>query len=72
MGGLSVWHWLIALIYLGLTVFYFSPLVRILNRLGFSGWWSLLTFIPIGNIVALFIFSMVKWPRFDRITEAFE
>jgi hypothetical protein len=35
---------------------------RILRRAGYHGAWSLLIFIPLLNLVALYIFSKIKWP----------
>ncbi len=60
MGGLSIWHWLIVLIYVGAVIF---PVSRILQRLGLSGWWSLLSVVPIVNIVALWALAVVSWPQ---------
>ena len=41
------------------------PVVTILRRMGFSGWWSLLFFVPLGSIVGLWIISRARWPKFD-------
>ena len=41
------------------------PVVTILRRMGFSGWWSLLFFVPLGSIVGLWIISRTRWPKFD-------
>jgi uncharacterized membrane protein YhaH (DUF805 family) len=39
------------------------PLVRILRRMGFSGWWALLVgFWPVG----LWLLAYNPWPAFDR------
>ncbi len=47
------------------AVFYiliFFALVRVLHRLGFSGWWSLMIFLwPIG----LLMLAFVRWPSVD-------
>jgi uncharacterized membrane protein YhaH (DUF805 family) len=42
------------------------PVWRIVSRTGRSGWWCLLMFIPLVNIVALWIFAFVNWPAIDR------
>ena len=42
------------------------PLTRILNRTGFSGWWCILMYIPILNLVGLWMFAFADWPAFDR------
>jgi uncharacterized protein (DUF983 family) len=38
------------------------PYCRVLSRLGFSPWLGLLVFVPIVNIVALWLFAYAKWP----------
>lgn len=44
------------------------PVWRILGRTGHSGWWCLLMFIPLVNIVGLWVFAFVSWPAIDRKT----
>ena len=66
MGGLSIWHLLIVLVYLGLLVLFWVSVVRIARRTGFSGWWTLLLVIPLANIIVIWRFSKVRWPAFDR------
>jgi uncharacterized membrane protein YhaH (DUF805 family) len=44
------------------------PVWRILGRTGHSGWWCLLMFIPLVNIVGLWVFAFVSWPARDRKT----
>jgi hypothetical protein len=42
------------------------PVWRIISRTGHSGWWGLLMFIPLVNIVGLWILAVVSWPAVDR------
>ena len=35
---------------------------RTVSKAGYSGWWSLLTLIPIVNIVAIWVFAFSDWP----------
>jgi hypothetical protein len=42
------------------------PAWRIVSRTGRGGWLCLLIFIPLVNIVALWIFAFVRWPAIDR------
>lgn len=35
---------------------------RILNKAGFSGWYSLLSLIPVINVICLWVFAFVDWP----------
>jgi hypothetical protein len=42
---------------------YFYPMVRILHRMGYSGWWiALYSLIPFGLIIGLWILAFKKWP----------
>ena len=36
--------------------------VRILRKAGYSGWWSLLTLVPLLNIAMIWVFSFSDWP----------
>lgn len=51
------WVWLIVMI---AVVIY--PVSRILGRIGFSPLWSILMFIPLVNLVALWIVAFADWP----------
>ena len=65
MGSFSIWHWLIVVIYVTTIFVYFKALARILNRMGYSGWWSLLSIVPIVNLVAVWMLSKAEWPGRD-------
>jgi hypothetical protein len=41
---------------------YMVPTVSIVRRSGLSPWWSILAFIPLINIIALWVFAFCKWP----------
>lgn len=47
-----VWSYLIAMI---------IPIAKIRQRAGYSTWWVLLMFVPIINIVGIWIFAFGKW-----------
>ncbi|HLL27557.1 MAG TPA: hypothetical protein VKT73_07900 [Xanthobacteraceae bacterium] len=38
------------------------PLMQILRRTGFSRAWVLIMFVPIVNIVFLWIYAFTRWP----------
>jgi hypothetical protein len=59
MGSFSVWHWLIFLIWI--TVFQY-PIWRIVSKAGYSGALSLLAWIPLLNIILLWVFALSSWP----------
>jgi uncharacterized membrane protein YhaH (DUF805 family) len=35
---------------------------RILNKAGFSGWYSLLCLLPVINVICLWVFAFIEWP----------
>ncbi|MBX3598233.1 MAG: hypothetical protein KF874_11755 [Rhizobiaceae bacterium] len=39
------------------------PLILVLRKAGYSGWWILLFFIPLANIIGLWIFATARWPN---------
>ena len=39
---------------------------RILKKAGYSRWWALLLFVPIINLVAIWVFAFAKWPRLEQ------
>jgi uncharacterized membrane protein YhaH (DUF805 family) len=43
-------------------VIYLVPIVMILRKAGYSGWWCLILFVPIVNIIMLWVFAFAKWP----------
>ena len=63
MGSISLMHlFAVAIIYLIVGI----PIARILRRIGFSGWWSILAIIPMVNVIALWVLAFTDWP--DRRT----
>jgi len=55
----------LAVIAITLAIF-FVPVVAILRRAGYSGWWVLLWFVPVVNVLALWIFAFARWPALGR------
>ncbi len=39
------------------------PAGRILSRIGFSPLWSILMFVPLVNLIALWILAFTEWPE---------
>lgn len=59
MGSLSIWHWLIVFILVLVVPLIYVPAVR---KAGFSGWWVVLTWVPVVGLVLLWIFAFARWP----------
>ena len=57
--GFSIWHIIILLM---LAVIFLVPIAKIVSRAGYSGWWCLIYFVPIVNIVMLWVFAFGNWP----------
>lgn len=38
------------------------PIWKIMEKAGYNGAWSLLSIVPLVNLVALWIFAFSKWP----------
>jgi hypothetical protein len=47
------------LVYAGI---FMPPFLRILRRVGLSRWWALLFFVPLVNLVALWLLAWARWP----------
>ena len=43
---------------------YFIP-GKIVSKAGFSRWWFLILFIPIVNLISIWIFAFKRWPALD-------
>jgi hypothetical protein len=63
MGSYSAFHYLITSLFFifGIAVFA-VPLWRIAVKAGYPGAASLLMYIPLLNIVVLWVFAFMKWP----------
>ena len=62
-GSLSLWHVVIFLI--GFLIF-IVPYVMIIRKAGYSGWWVLVTFVPLINLIMLWVFALARWPVEER------
>jgi hypothetical protein len=38
------------------------PWTKILAKAGYSRWWALLVFVPLANIIGLWVFALANWP----------
>ena len=60
MGGVSVWQLIIALIFLIIPIWIIG---RILNKAGYSRWWVAIMFLPIVNLIMIWVVAFAKWPK---------
>ncbi|MDE1935431.1 hypothetical protein [Bradyrhizobium sp.] len=59
MYGYGPVHWVWLIVMIAVVIY---PVSRILGRIGFSPLWSILMFIPLVNLVALWIVAFADWP----------
>jgi len=60
MGGISIWQLVIVVVFIMLPVWVFG---RIANKAGYSRLWVLLMFIPLVNIIMIWVFAFANWPN---------
>ncbi len=59
MGGLSLWHWTVLLLF---SAVWIIPLWRIVGKAGFPPVLALLALVPVLNLVMFWVFAFVRWP----------
>lgn len=57
--GIGIWQIVIIIFWFVLVGY---PIARIIGRIGFSRWMVILAFVPIANLVFLWVLAYVKWP----------
>ena len=60
MYGYGPFHWLWFIVMIAAVIY---PVGRILGRIGFSPLWSIVMFIPVVNLIGLWILAFTEWPR---------
>lgn len=45
-----------------LAVLFLVAYATIIRKAGWSGWWVLVMFVPVINLVMLFVFAFTEWP----------
>jgi hypothetical protein len=59
MGGYGIGHWIFFALMVAVVLY---PIGRILARIGFSPFWSVLALIPLGNLIGLWLLAFIDWP----------
>ncbi len=49
-------------VYLAILVLSILAAVKVVTKAGYSGWWVLITFVPVVGMVFVFIFAFSTWP----------
>jgi hypothetical protein len=57
------WHWLMAIAMPLLFIILVGvPVPNVLHRAGRSRWWTILAFLPLLNLIGLWVFAFARWP----------
>jgi len=51
-----------AIVAVVIWVIFLVAYIKIISRAGYSGWWVLVMFVPILNIIMLLVFAYKEWP----------
>jgi hypothetical protein len=64
MTYIDLWHQhpIFAIASVVVVVLVAYPSVRILHKMGYSGWWAVILAIPMGGFAALWILAFSDWP----------
>ena len=63
MGDYSPAYNVISLIVLiGFSLIFLIPAAKILSKAGYSGWWCLIWFVPLVNVIMFWVFAFADWP----------
>jgi len=61
LGGMNgILGWLIFMAILGV------PVAIVLRKAGYSPWWVIVAFIPMINMIMLWVFAFSRWPIEER------
>jgi uncharacterized membrane protein YhaH (DUF805 family) len=54
------------IVFVVVLAIFLPPQIKILHKAGYSGGWILISFIPIVNIVMIWVFAYADWPSLAR------
>jgi hypothetical protein len=58
------WPWIMAIVMpLLMIILVGVPVANILHRAGRSRWWTILAFIPLLNLIGLWVLAFTRWPK---------
>jgi hypothetical protein len=61
------WHWLVPIVMPLLFIIIVGvPVASILHRAGRSRWWTIIAFVPLLNLIGLWVFAFTRWPSLAR------
>ena len=61
------WHWVMPIVMPLLFIIIVGvPVANILHRAGRSRWWTIIAFVPLLNLIGLWVFGFTRSPRLDK------
>lgn len=60
---------MIFFVFAAISLLVLWPLARVLRRMGFSPWLSLLYIIPLANLVMLWVVAYSDWPKVQPLAK---
>ena len=60
--GLGTFFAVLLVIYVAVAVVAITAWIKIISKAGYSGWWVLIAFVPIANVVMFLVFAFSDWP----------
>jgi hypothetical protein len=70
MYSLSIWHWIVIVLFALIIWAFVAVFGRVANRAGYSRWWLVTLFVPILNLIMLWVFAFASWPVFNARRQA--
>lgn len=59
IAGYGLGHWIV---FAAMVVLLLYPIGRILMRIGLSPFWAILVFVPVLNLIGLWLLAFINWP----------
>jgi len=60
------WQWIVAIVMPLLVIIVVAvPVANILHRAGRSRWWTVLAFLPLLNLIGLWVSAFSRWPKLE-------
>ena len=66
MDGSDISNSAAAIIVLAIIIFFYVPLWQIIRKAGYNGWWMLIVFVPLVNVIMWWLFAFGDWPNLAK------
>lgn len=62
MPSFGIWHLAAFVAFILIVLAFVAVFGRILSRAGYSRWWLLTMFVPLLNLIMVWVFAYADWP----------